>query len=74
MTANDKFIPAVSFRTTNMERRETPYDRDEIKGSIQNLAAMTEIMEAEIHAAVLACQPARVQALPGLTALWPTQH
>lgn len=35
---------------------------------------MTEIMETEIHAAVLACVRVRQQGLPGLTAPWPTRH
>ena len=51
-----------------------PFDREQIKSTIQNLIAMTEIMEAEIHAAVLAFQRSRVQKLPGLTAPWPTRH
>lgn len=62
-------IPDLAQRTANQ-----PYDREQIKRTITNLCATTEIMEAEIHAAVLACKQARAQTLPGLTAPWPTQH
>lgn len=62
-------LPDLVERTANK-----PYDREQIKRTIENLCAMTEIMEAEIHAAVIACKQARAQTLPGLTAPWPTKH
>jgi hypothetical protein len=62
-------IQDLARRTAN-----EPFDREQVKSTIQNLIAMTEIMEAEFHAAVLACQRARVQTIPGLTAPWPTRH
>lgn len=62
-------IPDLVERTASQ-----PYDREQIKRTIANLCAMTEIIEAEIHAAVLACHQARAQTLPGLTAPWPTRH
>ncbi|GGC43349.1 hypothetical protein GCM10011371_33500 [Novosphingobium marinum] len=49
-------------------------DRAQIKETIKHLRTMTEIMEAEIHAAILSCVRARQQGLPGLTAPWPTRH
>ena len=49
-----------------------PEDRGQIKETIQHLRSMTEIMETEIHAAVLSCTQAR--GLPGITAPWPTRH
>lgn len=69
-------IRAMMAGLPELARREAnqPYDREQIKRTIQNLCAMTEIMEAEIHAAVLACKQVRVQTLPGVTAPWPTQH
>ncbi|MBJ7254013.1 MAG: hypothetical protein JHD25_04475 [Sphingomonadaceae bacterium] len=51
-----------------------PEDRAQIKETIKHLRTMTEIMEAEIHAAVLSCVRARQQGLPGLTAPWPARH
>jgi hypothetical protein len=51
-----------------------PEDRAQIKVTIKHLRTMTEIMEAEIHAAVLSCVRARQQGLPGLTAPWPARH
>jgi hypothetical protein len=51
-----------------------PEDRAQIKETIKHLRTMTEIMETEIHAAVLACVRSRQQGLPGLTAPWPTRH
>ncbi len=51
-----------------------PEDRDQIKETIKHLRTMTQIMETEIHAAVLSCVRARTQGLPGLTAPWPTRH
>jgi hypothetical protein len=62
-------LPDLAEREANK-----PYDREQIKRTIQGLCAMTEIMEAEFHAAVLACKRARTQSLPGLTAPWPTRH
>lgn len=62
-------IPDLVERTANK-----PYGREQIKRTIQYLCAMSEIMEAEIHAAVLACKQMWVQTLPGLTAPWPTRH
>jgi hypothetical protein len=51
-----------------------PDDREQIKATIKHLRVMTEIMEAEINAAVLSCAQARMQGLPGLTAPWPTRQ
>jgi len=51
-----------------------PEDRAQIKETIKHLRAMTEIMETEIHAAVLSCVRARTQGLPGLTSPWSTGH
>lgn len=51
-----------------------PENRAQIKQTIKHLRTMTEIMETEIHAAVLSCVRARQQGLPGLTAPWPTRH
>ncbi|MCJ2182665.1 hypothetical protein MTR62_08180 [Novosphingobium sp. 1949] len=39
--------------------RDEPEDRGQIKETIKHLRVMTEIIEAEIHAAVLACTRAR---------------
>jgi hypothetical protein len=48
-----------------------PEDRAQIKETIKHLRAMTEIMETEIHAAVLSCVRAGAGA-PGLTSPWST--
>jgi hypothetical protein len=53
---------------------EEPDDRDQIKETIKHLRSMTEIMETEIHAAVLSCARARTQKLPGLSQPWETRH
>jgi hypothetical protein len=54
--------------------KEEPDDRGQIKETIKHLRVMTEIMETEIHAAVLSCTRARAQGLPGLTVPWETRH
>jgi hypothetical protein len=51
-----------------------PEDRAQIKETIKHLRVMTEIMETEIHAAVLSCTAARVQGLPGRAMPWETRH
>lgn len=53
---------------------DEPEDREQIKRTIKHLRVMTEIMETEIHAAILSCARARMQALPGITTPWPTRH
>ena len=54
--------------------RDEPEDRRQIKETIKHLRVMTEIMETEIHAAVLACTRARAQNLPGITTPLGTRH
>lgn len=54
--------------------RDEPEDRGQIKETIKHLRVMTEIMETEIHAAVLACTGARAKALPGITTPWGMRH
>lgn len=54
--------------------KDEPDDRGQIKETIKHLRSMTEIMETEIHAAVLSCTRARTQKLPGLTKPWETRH
>jgi hypothetical protein len=54
--------------------KDEPEDRGQIKETIKHLRVMTEIMETEIHAAVLACTRVRAQGLPGLTTPWETRH
>ncbi|EIZ77090.1 hypothetical protein WSK_4348 [Novosphingobium sp. Rr 2-17] len=54
--------------------RNEPEDRGQIKETIKHLRVMTEIMETEIHAAVLACTRARAQTLPGITTPLGTRH
>lgn len=54
--------------------KHEPDDRAQIKDTIKNLRVMTEIMETEMHAAVLSCTRARTQNLPGLTMPWDTRH
>lgn len=51
-----------------------PEDRVQIRETIKHLRVMTEIMEAEMHAAVLSCTGARVQGLSGITKPWETRH
>lgn len=51
-----------------------PEDQAQIKETIKHLRVMTEIMETEIHTAVLFCVRARAQGLPGLTVPWSTRH
>jgi hypothetical protein len=71
-------IRAMMFGVADLIERTAgePEDRTQIKETIKHLRAMTEIMEGEIHAAVLSCARARAQAqgLPGLTAPCPTRH
>lgn len=49
-------------------------DRSQIKETIKHLRVMTEIMETEIHAAVVSCAEARAPGLSGLTQPWGTRH
>lgn len=48
-------------------------DRTQIKETLEHLRGMTEIIETEIHAAILSCIRAR-KGLPGPTALRSTRH
>ena len=54
--------------------KDEPDDREQNKQTIKHLRVMTEIMEAEMHAAVLACTQARGRSLPGLSMPWETRH
>jgi hypothetical protein len=69
-------IRAMMFGVADLIERTSgePEDREQIKRTIKHLRDMTEIMEAEIHAAVLSCARARTQRLPGLISPWPTRH
>lgn len=53
---------------------DEPEDRRQIKETIKRLRVMTEMMETEIHAAVLACTRVRAQGLPRLINPWGTRH
>lgn len=69
-------IRAMMLGVTDLVERTSgePEDRAQIKETIKHLRSMTEIMETEIHAAVLSCARARAHGLPGLTSPWPTRH
>ena len=69
-------IRAMMFGVADLIERTAgePEDREQIKRTIKHLRDMTEIMETEIHTAVLSCTRARTQVLPGLTSPWPTRH
>lgn len=68
-------IRSMMFGVVDLIERTAgePEDRKQIKDTIENLRAMTEIIETEIQAAILSCVRAR-KGLPGLTAPQPTRH
>ena len=69
-------IRAMMFGVADLMERTSgePEDRTQIKETIKHLGVMTEIMETEIHAAVLSCALARMQDFRGVTPPWPTRH
>ena len=69
-------IRAMMFGVSDLIERTSgePEDREQIKRTIKHLRDMTEVMEAEIHAAVVSCAGARAHGLPGPISPSPTRH